>query len=90
LYIFQSLALPFYSKYLQAQLRKPDEINIENIKKRVISDPLKHEKLKEKLRLEDRLKKEYTIDEKHEWVKREIQKTLKELEKEDQEINKNY
>ncbi len=58
-------------------MREPDEINIENIKKRIKSDPLTHEQTKERIRIENKLKKDsYSKDE---WVKNEIEKTMKEL-----------
>jgi len=40
---------------------------------------VKTEEIKEKLKLETKLKKEYTKDEEHDRIKSEIQKTLDEL-----------
>src|SRR5690349_3200965 len=54
-----AIALPFYSKYLNLKIREPDELNIQNIKNRVKSDPLTHEITKDKIRLENRLKNDY-------------------------------
>jgi hypothetical protein len=81
--------LPFYSKYLHAKLREPDEINIHNIKNRVVSNPIEHEEIKSKLKLENKLKKEYTPDEQHQKICKEIDKTLKELYGEEN-YNNNY
>lgn len=73
------LALPFYSKYLNAKIREPDEINIENIKNRVKSTPYQHEIDKDQRRIEQKLKSKYTVDEEQEKIRREIDKTYEEL-----------
>ena len=77
--IIFAIALPFYSKYLNIKIREPDEINIENIKNRVISHPLEHEKKKERIRLENRLKNDYVRDYTSEKIKEEIEKTYKDI-----------
>jgi hypothetical protein len=77
--IISSLALPFYSKYLNAKLREPDDISIQNIKSRVKSDPVEHEVKKEKQRIDNKLKTEYKKDLQHERIKSEIEKTLQDL-----------
>lgn len=74
-----AITLPFYSKYLHAKVREPDDINIKNIKNRVKSDPIAHEETKRKLKLEDKLKTHYIKDESHEKIRNEIEKTMKEL-----------
>lgn len=74
-----AVTLPFYSSHLHAKLREPDEINIENIKNRTDSSPTDHMERKTKLKIEEKLKKEYTKDEKHARMQREIEKTYKEL-----------
>jgi hypothetical protein len=72
-------ALPFYSKHLNAKLREPDEVAINNIKSRNKSDLIKTEVQKEQLMIENKLKRNYTKDEEHEKIKSEIEKTLNEL-----------
>jgi hypothetical protein len=60
-------------------LREPDEIIIENIKNRKISNQVDHEEEKKKRRIENKLKSDYVKDESHEKIKQEIKKTLIEL-----------
>ena len=64
---------------MKNKIREPDDINIENIKNRVESDPIEHEKNKSRRKFEDRLSRDYVKDDDHARIKREIEKTMKEL-----------
>jgi hypothetical protein len=66
-------ALPFYSKYLNAKIREPDDFNIENIKKRKSLSTFETHVAKQEFR-----KRNNSLT-KEEQIRQEIEKTLKDL-----------
>jgi predicted nucleic acid-binding Zn-ribbon protein len=71
-------------------LREPDEINIENIKNRVSSNPGEIQEKKSRMKFEEKLSKDYIKDDEHARIKQEIEKTMRELYGENSTISYSY